>query len=126
MGMAPVTPERRQGFIRQRQDLLIMGALLLAFMAFSVFKFSAQASDISDQQEALKTGLIEACEHSPIKEAVIGQIQYQLDQSRTVDYETLFPDIPPDQLHTLIHQANEQRRAQLEQINSVDCQARYQ
>lgn len=76
---------------------------------------------------ALRDGLVKSCEQNgnPLREAVSGQLQYQLTQSHSFDYSLFFPTIPPRQLHELIHMQNQQVRAELDTIHPVDCESLY-
>lgn len=76
---------------------------------------------------ALRDGLVEACERNgnPLRAIVTEQLEDQLEQSHTTDYEEFFPDVPESQLHALIHQQNQRLRMQIEALEPVDCEALY-
>lgn len=75
----------------------------------------------------LRDGLVQSCatNGNPLRLAVTTLIQSQIDQSHSLDLELFFPDIPPAQLHELIHRQNQRRLKLLRQIQPVDCQSLY-
>ena len=124
--------------IRRRTDRLSIYAitLTLIFVALGVLRVESLADDINEQQEQLEEQQLKiiGLTHEIVDSAIAGcqrqnlirktlreQLQEQIDQSHSTDYERFFPNIPPDELHDLIHQGNVDRRERIRQLERQHC-----
>lgn len=102
-----------------------VGALIIALLAtvLAVFLFGR----VQALNDDLRNGLVTSCEvnGNPLRAAVQSQLHREIQQSRSFDYSTFFPSVPPAQLHDLIVKQIAQDRAELAQIEPVDCAAQY-
>jgi hypothetical protein len=83
---------------------------------------------VQNDAENLREGLIEGCEKNgnTLREVVRGQLEDEIDQNENLNYEELFPQIPPEQLEQLIETDNEQNRQSIADLAAVDCRALYE
>lgn len=111
--------------IRRRQ--LAAYVLVVIAAACGLYLNRNLASQIDDQQKELVSGLVQSCEQNgnPLRTTVQQILQDQIDQTHAVDFSKFFPQIPPAQLHHLIHAQNQTRRQEIRQIAPVDCAALY-
>jgi hypothetical protein len=103
-----------------------LGLIVFGFVVLAIggALFVAQTAK---NAEALRSGLIQGCEENgnPLRAAVRSVLQDQVDQSRAGDLERFFPQIPPDELKTLIEEANAKRLRAIHELAPVDCAAIY-
>jgi hypothetical protein len=95
------------------------------FISFILIAFGIW--QVASLQENLREGLIRSCERNgnPLREAVIDQLEGEIQQSKAFDYSEFFPSVPPERLHTLIREENQRMRGYIEQIQPVDCPSLY-
>lgn len=95
--------------------VLLVGLTAAGF--FSLQHFSTE----------LRDGLVRACENNgnPLRAVVRKQIEYRLKTAETTDYARLFPNIPEDELRTLLRAQERELRRELELLAPVDCESLY-
>lgn len=107
------------GFVRREWPVL---AWLISFVALAwvILQVSTFSGDLRD-------GLVASCQKNgnPLRQVVRDILQTDIEQSKSLDYEQFFPNIPPAQLHALIHQENKESKRQLKTIEPLDCAALY-
>jgi hypothetical protein len=104
----------------KREWPVIAWAISFLLLAFTIWQVQAFGEDLRD-------GLIRSCERNgnPLREAVIDQLEGEIEQSKIVDYSEFFPSVPPERLDALIREENQRIRGYIEQIQPVDCPSLY-
>jgi hypothetical protein len=112
---------------RARAAVAIATGLL--FIDIATFGFAVVIKNNQDAAtDSIRSGLIDGCERNgnPLRAIVRHQVRSEIQQSQNKAlYRQFFPQIPADQLHTLIATQNAQRRVELVKLAPVDCSAQY-
>lgn len=78
--------------------------------------------------QEVQNGLIQTCKSvgDPMLRVAIDQLEKELQQARTFNYEKFFPNIPPRKLKTLVARQNARNRKYLHVLKSAPpCGKRY-
>lgn len=122
--MSPWTGGRVTSSTVWRGVIALNTLLAATALVLSAYFFTRNAVD----QDQLRNSLIESCKtvSVPQRQALIGVLEDQIAQSRAGDLERFFPQIPPRQLHRLIHNANRDRQVRINQLQRASsCTERF-
>lgn len=116
--------------MRQWLVVGIIGLVVIcaAVAVIAITRANDRAALAAQNQAQINRALVQSCEDNgnPLRMAVQQMLRDQIRQSHSPKLEEFFPQIPPRQLHRLIHRANERRRQEIRQIAPVDCASLYQ
>jgi DNA-binding transcriptional regulator of glucitol operon len=125
-----------------RRDVIVIICIILcmAWMAIltaiTVSKFNSQTKKINDQAaglakvvkrhghlaEKIVDSAIAGCQRQNIiRKTLRENLQEDIEQSHSTNYEKFFPNIPPDKLHRLIHRENVKSRERIKELARQKC-----
>lgn len=99
---------------------------LVAVLTIVALLGAIQAVKTRDFTNELRNAQVKACEHSPVKRAVIQLHREAIVQPRELaQAEALFPGVAPGVIMRLVEVGNARHKRRIEEIRSIDCVARY-
>lgn len=107
--------------------LVLAGVVYVACLGLSLWAVFEAQDTATQFSTDLRNGLVRSCEQNgnPLRDAVRGVLEDQIEQSKSPQLERFFPQIPPEELHAAIHAANAQRREAIRSLAPVDCAGLY-
>jgi hypothetical protein len=115
---------------RRAFEAIIATAVILLYIGGALLlRESVETSQATDNfATQLRDGLVESCEKNgnPLREYLASQALEEIAESKSLDYEEFFPNIPPDKLHDLLQAQNESLREALKgPLSPIDCAGLY-
>ncbi len=111
-----------------RTVAMISVALLgvgLVFAAHQYGRAEDAAREASQAAVTVRAAAIQNCQKSlqpgGIRFIIADGLRHQIDQSKTLDYQQFFPNVPPRQLEGLIAHQRQQQEQQIKDLKSVNC-----